>query len=75
MIQIRHVPDKLHRVLKARAAAAGMPLSDFLRHELEIIASRPTIAELTERISLKEKAEGSSSKKLIRSERDARDRA
>src|SRR6185437_15336512 len=41
MIQIRHVPDRLHRRLKARAAAAGMPLSDYLRRELR--ARRPVI--------------------------------
>ncbi len=34
MIQIRHVPDRLHRQLKARAAAHGLPLSDYLRREL-----------------------------------------
>ena len=74
MIQIPHVPEKVHRVLKARAVAAGMPLTDFLRHELEILASRPAIAELTMRIEHREKATGPSSSKLIRSERSVRDR-
>jgi antitoxin FitA len=35
MIQVRHVPDDVHRTLKARAAKAGMSLSDYLRLELE----------------------------------------
>ena len=34
MIQIRNVPDELHRELKMRAAAAGMSLSDYIKKEL-----------------------------------------
>ena len=44
MIQVRHVPDALHRRLKARAALAGMALSDYLLLELRSVAERPTIA-------------------------------
>lgn len=51
MIQIRHVPDSLHRRLRSRAALAGMSLSDYLRHELEAAADRLTTAELRERLS------------------------
>jgi antitoxin FitA len=51
MIQIRHVPDALHRRLRSRAALAGMSLSDFLRRELEGAADRLTTAELRERLS------------------------
>ena len=43
MIQLRHVPDELHRKLKARAALAGMSLSDYLLREIRDIAERPTI--------------------------------
>jgi antitoxin FitA len=50
MIQIRNVPDPLHRKLKARAAEQGLTLSDFLLRLAEREVSRPTIAELTERI-------------------------
>jgi plasmid stability protein len=46
MIQVRHVPDGVHRTLKARAAAAGMTLSDYLRVELEQIARQAEIDEL-----------------------------
>ena len=46
MIQIRNVPDELHRTLKVRAAKAGMTLSDYLLSEIEQIAQKPTLREL-----------------------------
>ena len=51
MIQIRNVPDALHRKLKARAEMAGMSLSDYLLSELRRTAEVPTLAELEERLS------------------------
>jgi plasmid stability protein len=51
MIQLRHVPDDLHRKLKARAALEGLSLSDYLLREIERMAERPTVAELRERIA------------------------
>ncbi|HET6751040.1 MAG TPA: hypothetical protein VFL71_17460 [Actinomycetes bacterium] len=42
MIQIRHVPEDVHARLKARAAKAGMSLSDYLLREITWMASRPT---------------------------------
>ena len=45
MIQLRNVPDALHRALKARAATAGMSLSDYLLAEIKEIAERPTLTE------------------------------
>jgi antitoxin FitA len=50
MIQVRNVPDGVHRTLKARAALAGMSLSDFLLAEIRRLAERPSIAELRERV-------------------------
>jgi antitoxin FitA len=50
MIQIRHVPDEVHRALKIRAAKEGMSLSDFLRREVTKVAHRPSLAEVIERI-------------------------
>lgn len=41
MIQIRNVPEKLHRTLKARAAKAGMTLSDYLLNVIRKAAERP----------------------------------
>lgn len=51
MIQLRNVPDDLHRKLKARAALAGMSLSDYLLREIRDVAERPTIAELRARLA------------------------
>lgn len=50
MIQLRNVPDALHRSLKARAAMSGMSLSDYLLSEIKEIAERPTMAELRRRL-------------------------
>jgi antitoxin FitA len=54
MIQIRNVPDELHRKLKVRAAERGTSLSEFLLAEVEEIADRPTLAELVERLAAEE---------------------
>jgi antitoxin FitA len=51
MIQIRDVPETLHRQLKSRAALAGMSLSGYLLDEIRRIASQPTIAELRARMA------------------------
>lgn len=51
MIQIRHVPDRLHQRLKSRAAAAGMSLSDYLRTELERVSAQVTPDEFRYRLS------------------------
>jgi plasmid stability protein len=50
MIQIRNVPEDLHRLLKSRAALSGQSLSDYLLKELERVARRPTLREMAERI-------------------------
>lgn len=50
MIQIRNVPDDLHRKLKARAAEQGMSLSDYLLAEVEVLGTRPTPDEISERL-------------------------
>ena len=50
MIQIRNVPDHLHRTLKVRAAKAGMSLSDYLLDEVRRVAERPTLEEMLERL-------------------------
>ena len=51
MIQVRNVPDALHRKLKSRAALEGLSLSDFILREMEKVAERPTMKELAERIA------------------------
>jgi len=50
MIQLRNVPEDLHRKLKARAALEGLSLSDYLLGEVRRLAERPTLAELKERM-------------------------
>lgn len=51
MIQIRNVPDELHRKLKVRAAERGLTLTDFLLHEVERLAAAPTPAEMKARLA------------------------
>ncbi|MGA2952513.1 MAG: hypothetical protein ABSD80_09800, partial [Caulobacteraceae bacterium] len=73
MIQIRNVPDDLHRTLKARAAKAGMSLSDYLLDEVRRVAERPTLEEMLERLHRLPVTEMSvSAAEIIREERDAR---
>ena len=50
MIQIRNVPDAVHRKIKARAAQSGMTLSDYLLAEIERIAALPTRDEMLARL-------------------------
>ena len=72
MIQIRNVPDQVHRVLKARSALSGKSLSDLILDELKVMAALPSAEELQQR--LRQAAAFSmatSSAELIRGERDA----
>lgn len=51
MVQIRHVPDAVHRRLKKKAAEAGQSLSEYLLREMERVARRPTAKEMEERLA------------------------
>lgn len=53
MIQIRNVPDDLHKRLKVRAAELGMTLSDYLLKEAERAVERPTLQEMMDRLAKK----------------------
>ncbi len=57
MIQVRNVPEILHRRLKARAATAGMSLSDYLLAEMRRVAERPTPEEMLERLRRRQPVE------------------
>ncbi len=57
MIQIRNVPEDLHRKLKARAALAGMTLSDYLLSEIEQVAEKPSLREWLEMVARDEPVE------------------
>lgn len=71
MVQIRNVPEDLHRRLKSRAALAGMSLSDYLLAEIRQIAERPTLDEIRARLSsLPEVTLSPSPAEIIRAERD-----
>ena len=73
MVQIRDVPDELHRTLKARAAREGMSLSDFIKRELERTATRPTMREWLEITkNTKPASTKISSAQIIRDLRDSR---
>lgn len=73
MIQIRNVPDALHRRLKSRAALAGMSLSDYLLSEIRQVAERPTLDELRARLERRPAMSPSvTPAEAVRAERDRR---
>lgn len=73
MIQIRNVPDALHRRLKARAALAGLSLSDYLLNEIRGAAERPTLEELRARLGGRPRvASAVAPARAVRRERDGR---
>jgi antitoxin FitA len=72
MIQIRNVPDELHRSLKERAAREGTTLSDLILGELPRVAHRPSPEQLLDRIRQREPVPGDSAGDLIRAERRRR---
>jgi len=74
LIQVRNVPDDLHRRLKERAAREGVTLSDLALAELARSAARPTRGELLDRLAAAPGREyrGETAAESVRRERDAR---
>ena len=73
MIQIRNVPDSLHRRLKSRAALAGMTLSSYLLDEIRRVAERPSAEEMRQRLESRSVVvPDMSAADVIRAERDSR---
>lgn len=73
MIQVRNVPDDLHRRLKSRAALAGMTLSDYLLAELCRFADRPSPEEMRRRLAERRPvAMPEETAAAVRAEREAR---
>lgn len=73
MIQLRNVPDDLHRRLKARAALEGISLSDYLVGEVRRAAERPSLGELRERLARRKRIRPKvSPAEAVRRERGAR---
>ena len=72
-IQIRNVPEDVHRRLKARAAMQGRSLSDLALEELTRVADQPTLEEIAARIARLPPVEGGETgAEAVRAERDAR---
>jgi plasmid stability protein len=72
-IQIRNVPDDVHRTLRARAASSGVSLSDYALGELERSAERPPIVDLLARA--RSRAGGASGEAIVAAVRSGRDRS
>jgi plasmid stability protein len=73
MIQIRNVPDAVHRQLKARAALEGISMSEFILREIQRALERPSRTEVLRRIA--EQAESYLAQPaagVLRGERDSR---
>lgn len=73
MIQVRNVPDRLHRELVRRARLRGQTLTDFVQSILEREIARPPAEEVFERIASREPVDlGTSAAELLRAEREDR---
>lgn len=69
-VQIRGVPEDVHRRLKSQAALSGQSLNEFLLARVGEIARTPTIPELAERIRSRAAYEGPSTADIVRRDRD-----
>ena len=74
-IQIRNVPEDVHRTLKARAAKQGVSLSDYLLAQVTELARLPTLEEMTERVRSRSRVRlPKPAAELIREAREERER-
>ena len=73
LIQVRNVPDELHRRLKARAAMEGLSMSDYVLRELRKALDRPTRQEILDRLQAQPlRRLRRSAAEVIRAERETR---
>jgi plasmid stability protein len=73
MVQVRNVPEDVHRKLKSRAALAGLSLSDYILSELERTLERPTRQELLERLDSRTRVSTKTRPaSAVRAERDSK---
>jgi len=72
MLQVRNVPDELHRALKERAAREGTTMSELVLRELPRLAHKPTPEQVMSRIRDRSRVEGPLAADLIASGRDLR---
>ena len=71
-IQIRNVPDSLHRKLKVRAAVEGQTLSDYLLAEIARMATLPTRQEMLTRLHTRSRIKlRTPAAEIIRQERES----
>lgn len=72
MVQIRNMPESVHREVKARAARAGMSLSDYLLREVERLAAAPPVEEVLSNLENRRRpALHESPAEAVRAERSA----
>jgi plasmid stability protein len=71
-VQVRGVPDDVHRRLKSQAALSGQSLNEYLLARMNDIAKLPTVPELAARVRERAPYDGPSSAALIREDRDRR---
>jgi plasmid stability protein len=71
-IQIRNVPEDVHRTLRARAAAAGLSLADYLLEDLTRLAERPPVADVIRRAA--SRSGGAEVERIVEAVRSGRDR-
>ena len=72
MIQIRNVPEDLHRSLKERAAREGTTMSDLILAELPRLANKPSGEQLLARVRARASVPGAPAAELIAAERAER---
>jgi plasmid stability protein len=72
-VQIRNVPDDVHRTLRGRAVAAGQSLSDYLLAEITRVAERPPVADVLRRAS--SRRDGAGIREVVAAVRSGRDRS
>lgn len=73
-IQVRNVPEEVHRVLRSRAASAGMSLSDYALAELERVASHPPAADVLARARCRTQSGRITTEDVVAAVRAGRDR-
>ncbi len=71
-IQIRNVPESVHGALRARAAQAGVSLSDYALGELERVAERPPASDVLR--NARSRAGGATVSDVVPAVRAGRDR-
>ena len=71
MIQIRNVPDEMHRLLKMRAAAEGISLSDYIKRELSVVNGLLTWDEVDARVRARGPSKATS-EEIVRIIRESR---